>query len=45
MKQITLSFQEFYLFKEIAHFIYEFTVNKDCVIIKCESQLLEGLGY
>jgi hypothetical protein len=45
MKQITLSFTEFYLFKEIAHFIYEFTVNKNCVIVKCDSKLLEELGY
>ena len=45
MKKITLSFKEFYLFKEIATFIYEFTVNKDCVIISCDSKLLEELGY
>jgi|APGre2960657404_1045060.scaffolds.fasta_scaffold13511_3 hypothetical protein len=45
MKKITLSFTEFYLFKEIANFIYEFTVNKDCVIINCDAKLLEELGY
>lgn len=45
MKKITLSFHEFYLFKEIATFIYEFTVNKNCVIISCEAKFLEELGY
>lgn len=45
MKKITLSFVEFYLFKQVANFIYEFTVNKNCVIISCDAEFLDGLGY
>lgn len=45
MKQITLTIKEFYLFKQLADFIYEVTISKDSVIIMAEAQLLEGLGY
>ena len=45
MKQLTLSFREFYNFKTIAKFIYEFTISKNAVIIKADSKMLEELGY
>jgi len=45
MKQINLTIREWFTFKEIATFMYEFTVNKDSVIIKCEAHYLEPLGY
>ena len=45
MKKITLSIKEFYLFKDIAVFIYEFSVSKNSVTIKADSHQLELLGY
>lgn len=45
MKQITLSIKEFYLFKEIANFFYDITINKGQVIVKAEQSMLETLGY
>ena len=45
MKQLTLSFREFYNFKALAKFIYEFTISKNAVIIKADSKMLEELGY
>jgi hypothetical protein len=45
MKQITLTFKEWFTFKQVATFIYEFTVNKDSVIVNCEAHYLELLGY
>jgi hypothetical protein len=45
MKQVTLTFREWDTFRQVAKFIYEFTVNKDSVIIKCEAHYLEPLGY
>jgi len=45
MKQVTLTIKEFYLFKDIAHFIYEFSVNKSFITIKADAHQLELLGY
>lgn len=45
MKNITMSFKEFYLFKNIAKFFFEFTIDKNNVIISCNSERLEELGY
>jgi hypothetical protein len=45
MKQVTLTFREWDTFRQVAKFIYEFTVNKDSVIIKCKAHYLEPLGY
>lgn len=46
MKKITLSIKEFYLFKQIANFIYEFSVtNNYCVTIKADAYQLEQIGY
>jgi hypothetical protein len=42
---ITLSFREFYLFQQIANFLYDVTIHKDCVIVKGDSDLLEEIGY
>jgi len=45
MKTLILSFKEFYLFKEIADFFYEFTINKDKIVVNADSKMLEDLGY
>lgn len=45
MKKITLSFREWFVFKQLATFMYEFTINKDSVIVNCEAHYLESLGY
>jgi len=45
MKQVTLTIKEFYLFKDIAHFIYEFSVTNNFITIKAEAHQLELLGY
>jgi|APGre2960657505_1045072.scaffolds.fasta_scaffold37011_5 hypothetical protein len=45
MKNITMSFKEFYLFKKIARFFFEFTISKGNVIVSCDSKRLEELGY
>lgn len=46
MKKITLSIKEFYLFKQIATFIYEFSVtNNYSVTIKADAYQLEQIGY
>jgi hypothetical protein len=45
MKQVTLTIKEFYFFKDIAVFIYEFSVNKDFVTVKADAHQLELLGY
>jgi len=45
MKQITLTIKEFYLFKELATFFYEYSISKQSVIIECEEHYLELLGY
>jgi hypothetical protein len=45
MKQITLTIKEFYLFKDIAQFMYECTISKDTIIIQANSHMLEQLGY
>ena len=45
MKKITLSINEYYLFKQIATFFFDLTINKDKVIIKADRSSLETLGY
>lgn len=45
MKQITLTIKEWYLFKDIAQFMYEWTRSKDTIIIQANSHMLEQLGY
>ena len=42
MKNITMSFKEFYLFKNT---FFEFTIGKNNVIVSCNSERLEELGY
>lgn len=45
MKKITLTIKEWYLFKEMANFFYEFSVNKQSITIKADAYQLEKLGY
>lgn len=45
MKQVTLTLTEFYLFKQIAKFFYEFTILNNYIIIKADAYQLEELGY
>lgn len=45
MRQITLSVAEFYMFKEIAKFIYEFSVSHNVIVVKANSIELKALGY
>jgi hypothetical protein len=45
MKKITLTIKEFYLFKEIAEFLYDFSISKESVIIKADAHQLELIGY
>ena len=45
MKQIVLSYKEWYIFKDIAQFFYEVAVNKGQVIVTADSHMLEELGY
>lgn len=45
MKQIVLSPVEFNLFKQIAKFLYDFTVSKGNVIVTAKAHELEHLGY
>ena len=45
MKKITLSIKEWYLFKQVANFFYEFSVNNQSITIKADAHQLELLGY
>lgn len=45
MKKITLTIKEWYLFKNLADFFYEFSVNQQSITIKADSHQLEKLGY
>lgn len=45
MKKITLTVKEFYLFKQIAEFAYDFSYAKNKVVIRANSMLLKDLGY
>lgn len=45
MKKIRLTVREFYLFKEVADFLYEFSYSKNLVVIKADAHQLETLGY
>lgn len=45
MKKITLSIKEFYLFKDIATFVYEFSVTNNFITIKADAYQLEQIGY
>ena len=40
-----MSFKEFYLFKNIAKFFFEFTIGKNNVIVSCNSERLEELKH
>lgn len=45
MKKIKMSIKEFYLFKEIATFVYEFSVTNNFITIKADAYQLEQIGY
>jgi len=45
MKQVTLTIKEFYLFKALADFFYEFSLNNSFITIKADAHQLEQLGY
>lgn len=45
MKQITMDYKEFNIFKSIANFFYDFTVSRGSIVVKADAQLLEKLGY
>ena len=40
-----LTIKEFYLFKEMAEFFYEFSYQNHSIIIKADAHQLEQLGY
>jgi hypothetical protein len=40
-----MSIKEFYLFKQIAVFVYEFSINKNSITIKADAYQLEQIGY
>jgi len=45
MKKLNLSIEEFYIFKAIAKFLYDFSYSKGEVIISADAHMLEQLGY
>jgi hypothetical protein len=45
MKQLTLTIEEWYTFKQIARFFYEFSVSKKIITIKADAYQLEQIGY
>jgi hypothetical protein len=45
MKQITLTIREFYLFKEIAQFMYQWSRSENIIVIQADAHMLEELGY
>jgi len=40
-----MSIREFFLFKDIADFLYEFRISKGEVFISANIELLEEIGY
>ena len=45
MSTITLTPMEFYLFKDIADFYFDFTVKMGIVHVIADTKLLASLGY
>jgi len=45
MKKITLTTNEFYVFKELANFWYSFAYSTGIIVIEADAKLLEDLGY
>lgn len=45
MKQVNLTIAEFYLFKQLANFIYEFSYRNNFITIKADAYQLEQIGY
>lgn len=45
MEQITLTTNEFYLFKQLAYFWYSFIYSNGAIIVTADRTLLENLGY
>lgn len=45
MKTIELTPKEFYLFMELAHFTFKFTVKKQIITVEADANKLAELGY
>ena len=45
MKQITMDYKEFNLFKELANFFYDFSVSRGIIVVTAKAHELERLGY
>lgn len=45
MKTIKLNYREFYLFKQLAKFNYNFFVKTGIIHVEANVELLENLGY
>lgn len=45
MKTISLTLKEFFEFKNIASFMYEFSISGNNILIEASSNHLESLGY
>jgi len=45
MKTIQLTLREFYVFKQLAKFIYEFKITNSSVNITADETMLAMLGY
>ena len=45
MKEIKLTLREFFNFKGLANFIYEFRISNGDVYISAKAELLEEIGY
>lgn len=45
MKTVKLSVREFFLFKQVAQFMYSYCYKQDSIFIEAKSEQLESLGY
>lgn len=45
MKKITLTPKEFMLFKQLAHFWFNFAVCSGIITVEADAKLLESIGY
>lgn len=45
MKTVQLSVREFFLFKQLAQFMYAYYYSQDSIFVEAKSEQLELLGY
>ena len=45
MKKLKLSIEEFFTFKSIATFIYQYSYSKGKILVEADAKQLEALGY